>query len=152
MLLLAPTGDGDIFTQYFQVNGDTDYVITFYLLNVLATTDNGTYFGVPNLTLSVNLTAAGGATRSVTTFELGELPQSDHPIWRHFTFTVHTDADAIGLQMTLHDQCNTSYGNDLAIDDVSIYRVVDAMTYTYDMGIADFRCDSQTVSREGRRN
>ncbi|PRP73650.1 protein kinase, partial [Planoprotostelium fungivorum] len=149
MLLLTPTGDGDIFTQYFQVNGDTDYVITFYLLNVLATTDNGTYFGVPNLTLSVNLKAAGGATRSVTTFELGELPQSDHPIWRHFTFTVQTDADVIGLQMTLHDQCNTSYGNDLAIDDISIYRVVDAMTYTYDMGIADFRCDSHTLNFTG---
>ncbi|PRP87246.1 megakaryocyte-associated tyrosine-protein kinase [Planoprotostelium fungivorum] len=148
MLLLDPTIDTDIFKQTFDVSPNTDYVITFYLLNVLATTDNGTYFGVPNLTLSVNLTTADDATTNVITFELGELPQLDHPVWQHYTFKIHTNAEDCTAALSLFNSYNASNGNDLAIDDVSIYRVVDAMSFL-DMKITNATCADLTLNFTG---
>ncbi|PRP87245.1 putative cAMP-dependent protein kinase catalytic subunit [Planoprotostelium fungivorum] len=122
MMVLDPYNATDVFTKAFVVDADTDYVITFYLLNILSDTKNGFFSGVPNLTLRVNFSRDEG-TVSHLTFPMGELPSFHHPIWQHFTFTVHTDTNVTGMTLTLYDDCQTISGNDFAIDDVSIRKL-----------------------------
>ncbi|PRP80758.1 tyrosine-protein kinase FRK-like [Planoprotostelium fungivorum] len=132
MLVFNPTDSIPIFSQSFDVSpSDGDHIISFYLLNLLCTQGG---FANPNL----NLTVTSGVHQYV--FPLGELRMYNHPVWQYFSFPVRSNGPHIVMNLT--DSVLDTNGNDFAIDDISIYSVVDAFTLSRDMSIRDASCDT----------